>query len=195
MSLSRSITIDYQMGSGGRTIAARCARRLKLPLYDNAQLLGALYAVGASDRYAARLDACDFYAYKKAVLTPLGYDPADSVIRHALTLAFETDLLCAPCVTSGMAATKFAPQDGVRVFIRRPQADRAAQLIKWGGLSRKQALGRLCRIDRAQKRLLRGADYDLTLNSSAVGEDSCVALIVEFVETVCRRQCSRGHFK
>lgn len=200
------ITIGRQCGSGGHTIGKLLAQRLGLPFYDKkiVELVAAKTklspdfirthgeyfhggSIGHIIGYGTRFNGADktgsaltdqlHQAQSEIVLEVAGRGPCVIVGR------------CADCVLAGKVPT-------LDVFIHSEMPYKVERSVEEHGMDREKAASILTRRDRARAHHYRfytdqrwgdARNYDLCLDSGALGVETCVAVIADLYERMSRR--------
>ena len=193
------VTISRQFGSGGRSIGKKLAERLGFAYYDKELVKQVSLATGFSPEY---IEERGEYAQSRSKLSYLfttvgavgvmnGMTPSDYLYtmqrKVILDLAEQGD-----CVIVGRCADYILRDrpDTLHSFIHAPVPYRAERIVRLYGESEHSPEKRLS--DKDGKRRVNyehftgrpwGAaeNYDISLNSAAIGEDNCVELLYRIV--------------
>ena len=197
---TKIITISREFGSGGRTIGREVASRLGIPFYDKELVEQIALESGFSPKYieehgehapsVSRLS----YAFSHQGVPGFmnGMSTADFLwsiqCRVILQLAEQ-----GPCVIVGRNADYILKdrKDCLDVFIHADLDYRADRIVRLYGESEKSPEARLQEKDKRRKvnyqhytgrNWGQASNYDLCLNSAALGIDACVDLIVSIAK-------------
>lgn len=195
------ITISREFGSGGREIGETVAKRLGIELYDKtiiemvAEKSG--YSVDFVEENDQRLSRS--MLFQIAVTGTLPPWLSDGKKPEAAGGLFEAQSevikeLAAKggCVIVGRCADYILREDKNRisVFIRGEDEDKINRCVREYGLNPQTAVSDMMRRDRERadyyehytcNRWGSAANYDICLNSSLLGEEGCVELILSAI--------------
>ena len=189
------ITISREYGSGGRYIGEQLAEKLGVRFYDKEFIAKVAEKTGFAEDYIRK--AGEYSPFKSVFSYGLvsrdagGNSLEDyvySVQRKIILEIAEQE----PCVIVGRCADYILADraDCLNVFIHGAQADKIKRIMQYRGVSEKEA-----------KRLMRDTDkrrrvhynyytdrpwgtaqnYDICLDSTALGTDACAELLYQFV--------------
>jgi cytidylate kinase len=184
-----SVAISREVGARGGEVARRLAAKTGWPLYD-AELLGySAQDVSAIDSLLAELpaEAGRWIEERMTSLQKLGMlstDPTfERLSRLILALAAKGE-----AIFVGRGAGFILPrQTTLHVRMIAPLADRISYMSQWLRLSRGEAEAQVAAREAKRAEFLGqclhlsedGIIYDMILNSSALGEELCIELIVQ----------------
>ena len=198
------ITIGRQLGSGGRAIGKRIAERLGIRMYDR-QLLD--MAAEQSGLCPQCFEEADEKQSRRVLSTLIGYlrspfagdtGTDNNVLSNDALFKIQSDVIrnvaaresalfvgrCADYILQGR-------EDCFHVFITGALPDRANRVIAEHGVAVDAARSHVKERDRKRSSYYRhitdqawgmAANYDLCLNSSKLGIDRCVELILASVD-------------
>ena len=195
MEQKRIITISREFGSGGRSIGKALADQLQIPYYDKELVKKVALETGFDPRYVeergeeAPSGSSLAYAFASRGVPGVmnGMSAADFLwcIQRSEILKLADE---GPCVIVGRCADYILKdrEDTLHVFIYADMAFRAKRIVELYGESQDSPEKRLC--DKDKKRRVNykhftdqewgmAHNYDLCLNSGAIGVDECVAII------------------
>ncbi len=203
------VTIARGYGSGGRTIATKLAQELGVPCYDKELLRLASSQSGINELLFAKADEklknsllfqIAKAVYTKDILPPDSdsEDRSDDVISNDRLFAHQEKVLKGLAekgsfVVLGRCAD-YVLRDYpnlVRVFIHAPFEDCVAAEAKHSSLTLEEIKKYIRAVDKRRAeyyehytgRLWNDAlNYDLCLNTSAIGRENCVGLIKEYLK-------------
>lgn len=196
MAGTRIITVSREFGSGGRTIARAVAGELGFGCYDRELIRRTAEKTGFAEAFVEEYGE---YAPGKTFLSyaaqfvggghPQGLCMADQLYlaqrQVILDLAEKGD-----CVIVGRCADYILRdrEDCLHVFIHAPEAYKAERIVRLYGESDRDPLERLREKDTKRRTNYRRytdrewgvcRNYHLSLDSAALGEETCVRIIVE----------------
>lgn len=191
---NRIVTITRQYGSGGREIGEKLAAKLGVEFYDN-KLLDV--AAGDSGIHKVHFEVNDekrsnSFLYLLSTTYGQGGVPFDDTLFFAQLNAIQKIASESSCVIIGRCAD-YALRDfgGVtNLFISAPFEDRVKRAIEVYGIEEKHAADYVKRIDKQRtsyynyytdKRWGQPQNYQLCVDSSALGIDGSVELIAQFL--------------
>lgn len=189
------ITITRQYGSGGREIGEKLAADLKVDFYDNKLLE---VAAGQSGIHKSHFEENDekrsnSFLYLLSTTYGQGGVPFDDTLFFAQLGAIQKIASEHSCVIIGRCAD-YALRDFtgvVNVFISAPFETRVKRAIEKYGIAEKHAADYVKRIDKQRtsyynyytdKRWGAPQNYQLCLDSSALGIDGSVTLLKQFLD-------------
>ena len=197
------ITIGRQAGSGGREIGEKLAKHFGIPFFDRELLSRAAKESGFCEEMIQMHDEkpTNSFLYNLVMDTySFGYNTStfvDMPISHKVFLAqFDTVKKIAdegPCVIVGRCADyALSDYDNVlKLFIYGNDEDRCKRLMNRFNLEEKEATDLMNKTDKkrssyynyySSKKWGHAESYDLCINSSLLGIDKTVNLIVQAVE-------------
>lgn len=202
------ITIGRQAGSGGREIGEKLAKHYNIGFFDRELLSRAAKESGFCEEMIQMHDEkpINSFLYNLVMDTySFGYNTSNVVdmpISHKVFLAqFETVKKIAeegPCVIVGRCSDyALSEYDNVlKLFIYADEDDKVERLSKRFNLSAKEAKELMQKTDKKRssyynyyspKKWGRAESYDLCINSSLLGIDGTVDLIINVVENFEKR--------
>ena len=191
---NRIVTITRQYGSGGREIGEKLAAKLGVEFFDN-KLLDV--AAGDSGIHKVHFEVNDekrsnSFLYLLSTTYGQGGVPFDDTLFFAQLNAIQKIASESSCVIIGRCAD-YALRDfnGVtNLFISAPFEDRVKRAVGVYGIEEKHAADYVKRIDKQRtsyynyytdKRWGQPQNYQLCVDSSALGIDGSVELIAQFL--------------
>lgn len=205
------ITISRQFGSGGHNIGKKLAKSLDIPFYDQELIDEGAKESGINPEMVKDLEETPtnslLYSIATGSLFGGHFSPTVELpITDRLFLA-QSDVIRrfaqkGSCVIVGRAANYILRDDPdvINVFIHRDQDERINQVSKLYNLSRSKAAETVKKIDKQRGSYYSyytdrnwglAENYDICLNSGFLGEDSCVAIICDFIEKHLTRNKGR----
>ncbi len=197
------ITIGRQFGSGGREIGEKVASHFGIPFFDNELLSRTAKESGFCEEMMEVHDErpTSSFLYNLVMDTySFGYNASsfvDMPISHKIFLAqFDTIKKIAsegPCVIVGRCADYALADnpDVINLFIYGDEANKIERVMKKYDLTYNKAKDMLVKRDKqrqsyynyySSKKWGRADSYDLCINSSMLGVEGTVNLIVQAVE-------------
>ena len=202
------VTVNRELGSGGRSVARKLAQRLGVRFYDKVQLEGLVKEYHLSEEQIEALKArkrnwwteiCD-----KIALSP-GTDLYHKDEKGNPELVTSDDLFKSEsrilreiaaeesCVVAGRAAffVLKAHPNKVRILIRASMAYRMERVMRKQGLSEDEAASVIDRVDTGRENYTKKyagvsrydtRNYDLVINMDGLTEDDAVDLIMEYIK-------------
>jgi len=197
------ITIGRQFGSAGREIGKRIAEHFDIPFYDKELLSRAAKESGYCEEMIKNHDErpTNSFLYNLVMDTySFGYNASsfvDMPISHKVFLA-QFDAIKAiadegPCVIVGRCAD-YALGDfdnALHLFIYGEEEDKIARIMERYEMSEPKAKELMAKKDKqrqsyynyySSKKWGRADSYDLCINSSILGIDGTVKLILQYIE-------------
>ncbi len=197
-------TIGRQFGSGGLEVGQKLAEKLSIPLYDKEILAEASKDSGFTEKI---LDA-----YDEKPVTSLLYSVAmgnlDTYVGAQKPLSMEAFLMQyhaierlaeekKSCIFVGRCADYILEKHAnvVNVFITADEESRIRRICEREGINESQARNRMKKTDKnrasyysyyTEKRWGDAKNYHLCLDSSVLGIDGCVEMIMKFKEIKSR---------
>ena len=197
------ITIGRQFGSAGHEIGQRVAQHFKIKFYDKELLSRAAKESGFCEEMIANHDErpTTSFLYNLVMDTySFGYNASsfvDMPISHKVFLAkFDTIKSIAaegPCVIVGRCAD-YALSDfenSVHLFIYGDEDVKAKRVMEKFNINENKAKDMMIKKDKqrqsyynyySSKKWGRADSYDLCINSSVLGIDGTVKLIIQYIE-------------
>lgn len=195
------ITISREFGSGGRSIGKAVAETLNIPYYDKELIKRVVEETGFSPEYVENVGE---YAPEKSIFAYLPSLSGHNRVMNGMSAADFLWLIQSkvirdlaekePCVIVGRCADYILKDnpDAFHVFIHAPIPFRVERIVRLYGESEKEPEKRLS--DKDGKRSIhykhytgrewgRCQNYHLSLDSSKIGLERCVSIIVDFVGT------------
>jgi len=199
------ITIGRQFGSGGREIGEKLAKHYGIKYYDKELLTRTAKESGFCEEMMHNHDErpTNSFLYNLVMDTySFGYNSSafvDMPISHKVFLAqFDTIKKIAsegPCVIVGRCADYALSeyQNCLHVFIHADEKSKIRHIMeKHGDVTTEQkARDMMIKKDKqrqsyynyySSKKWGRADSYDLTINSSILGEDGTVKLLIQYIE-------------
>ncbi len=197
------ITIGRQFGSGGREIGCQLAKHFNVPFYDKELLTRAAKESGYCEEMIKNHDErpTNSFLYNLVMDTySFGYNSSsfvDMPISHKVFLAqFDTIKKIADeggCVIVGRCADYALEEypNCINIFIHADEQQKINRIIKRHDVDEQKAREMMRRTDKkrqsyynyySSKKWGRSDSYDLTINSSTLGIEGTVQLLIGFTE-------------
>ena len=199
---NKIITISREFGSGGRTVAKKVAELLNIPYYDKELVKKVAMETGFAESFVEQQGE-----YASPWNNLLSYALSGVGMRQHMGGLTADDLLWAmqcrvilelaekgPCVIVGRCADYVLKDrvDTLNVFIHAPVAARAERIVRLYGESEIPAEKRLESKDKRRRVYYKhhtgsewgmSQNYNLSLDTSAVGIERCAQLIADVYRT------------
>ena len=192
------ITIGRQCGSGGHTIGKMVAERLGIPFYDKEIIKTVAKRSGLSEHTVEKEGeySTTSLLFNVATRGISGFDVAnkDNMLVRDIVNAYQTEYIMelaekGPCVIVGRSADYILQdrENCLNIFIHGNLADRAERVVNEHGIDPAEAEKHVLERDKKRAKYYRhitdqvwglAENYDLCLNSSKLGVDGCVAVIL-----------------
>ena len=194
------ITISREFGSGGRTMGRKIAEKLGIPFYDK-ELVDQIavesgFAPKFVEEHGEHSPSGSFFSYAFA---PQG---VPGIMNGLSTADFLWNIQCnvilqladqGPCVIVGRNADYILKdrQDCLHVYVHASKEFRADRIVRLYGESEKSPEARLNEKDKRRKVNYHhytgrtwgtAQNYDICLNSSALGIETCSDIILSLVK-------------
>ena len=199
------ITIGRQTGSGGRAIGMKLSDKLGIPFYDRELLERAAKESGLAEEILQKHDEKSSRGFFSSLglASSFGFINSaggqDMPLDYRIFLAqFETIRKIAdegPCIIVGRCADYALEgyKDSLNVFICAPEEDRIIEMNnRYEDLDVAKAAAQIAHTDKTRasyynyytnKKWGAASGYDLCLNSSALGYDTCAEIIIKAART------------
>lgn len=193
------ITINRELGSGGRTIGRKLAERLGVKYYDKAVIQGLTEKYGLTVEEIERLKAqqkqswwSEMQEYYKSLLhSNYQEKPSTSAMFETERRILEGIASEESCVVAGRSAFLIFRDHPNRLnaFLQASTEYRIERLMKKQGMTYAAALDTLDMVDEGRETYLRKysdrsrydtRNYDVVLTMDGMTEDDAVAVIMEF---------------
>lgn len=194
------ILIDRQYGSGGREVGKMLADKLGIPFYDGQMLLMAADKFGLNPGIMKEYDEKNVKSmiYMIAMYSDYGMEDTNKLLPQKIYNAMAQTIMKlaneGPCVIMGRCADYILSdrKDCLSIFIYASDMNfRVQRAISVDNVPEKEAAGYIKKRDKQRReyynfhtdgRWGEATNYDLCLNTSSLGYDTCVSLI----ESMCR---------
>ncbi|MBE6341080.1 MAG: cytidylate kinase-like family protein [Bacteroidales bacterium] len=196
------ITVGRQVGSGGRIVGQKLAERLNLKFYDREILQRAARESGIGDEFFEHTDENNsWFARLKSYLN-ITAAPHDNYLSAESLFKFQSDTIRhaadeGGCVFVGRCADYILRDrtDRVDVFISANMEDRVKRAAEYFNITPEEAKKRIHELEQARRKYYNyftekewgvAESYHICLNSSNVGIDACVGMIIGYINSLKR---------
>lgn len=205
------ITINRELGSGGRTVGEKLAKRLEVPFYDKAVIKALTKELNLTTEEIERLKGkkVKWWTDFQRMVTPF-YDTArlqyyqineigeSEVLTSAELFRTESKILsdigekesCIIAGRSGFFIFRDHPNH-LSILIQAPVECRIQRVMEKQNLSREQALKDINKVDKWRENYIKKytntsrydtRNYDLVINMAGLSEDDAVSIILDYIE-------------
>ncbi len=196
----KMITISREFGSGGRTIGRMVAEKLGIPFYDKELVDHVALESGFAPQY---IEEHGEHSPSKSMFSyAFAHQSVPGVMNGLSTADFLWNVQCSvilqladkePCVIVGRNADYILKdrEDCLHVFIHADKEFRADRIVRLYGESEKSPMARLNEKDKRRQVNYRhytgrnwgeAHNYDICLDSSKLGIEKCVEIIVSLMQ-------------
>ena len=200
MEKKKIITISREFGSGGRTIGRMVAEKLGYAFYDKELVDHVALESGFAPQY---IEEHGEHSPSKSMFSyAFAHQTVPGVMNGLSTADFLWNVQCSvilqladkePCVIVGRNADYILKdrEDCLHVFVHADKEFRADRIVRLYGESEKSPMSRLHEKDKRRQvnyRHYTGRDwgdshnYDICLDSSKLGIEQCVDIIVSLIQ-------------
>lgn len=196
--MKKIITIGRQCGSGGHTIGKMVAERLGWDFYDKEIIKAVSGKSGLTEETVEKEGEYSttslLFNIATRGISAYNIVSKDNMLVRDLVNAYQTDYIKeiadkSPCVIVGRSADYILAdrKDCLNIFICGDLADRAERVTKEYGVDAQNAQNHVLERDKKRAKYYRhvtdqiwglSENYDLCLNSSELGVEKCVELIL-----------------
>jgi len=195
------INIGRQFGSGGKSIGELLAKRLGVKLYDKELLLLAARESGFAEECFEQRDE-----QREGLRALFGhfripfvgnYQSCDSPLSGEALFRIQSDVIRRvaereSCIFVGRCADYILRErtDTINLFFTADTKDRVRRITSRTGCTTEEAEAKIEAMDRQRARYYNyytsrtwgeAASYDLTINTSRLGEEGTVDLVIDFI--------------
>ena len=185
------ITINRELGSGGRTVGEKLAKRLEVPFYDKAliQQLKKKYGLNTDEIERLKGQKHNWWAeFKRSVMMMPNYDifKAETEILRGIA----ADGSCVIAGRSGFFIFRDHPNH-LSVLIQASMKRRIERVMEKQNISAEKAEAIIKEVDEGRENYVRKytgssrydtRNYDLVINSDNHSEDEIVELIIHYLK-------------
>ncbi len=198
------ITVNRELGSGGRTIGRKLAERLEVKYYDKALIQGLTKEYGLTVEEIEKIKAQkktwwnefnNYYKRRGSTTLPM---EAETVLTTESMMATERRILqdlaahesCVVAGRSGFLVFREWPNH-INIFIQAPMESRIERVMRKQGLSREDAIAAIEKVDKGRETYIQKyvntsrydtRNYDLVINVEGLTEDDAVEVIIDYIE-------------
>ena len=203
--MKKIITIGRELGSGGRTIGKMVANQLGVPYYDRELIDKAAEKSGLTAKYVETTEQkiTNSFLYNLAMGTSYGYGILEAANKQSLPLTEQVYIAqqqiiteCAKkgsCVIVGRCADSILEHnfDLLKVFIYADTKARIQRCVSQYNMTTETAIKQIKKSDKARschyntftdKEWGNRHNYDLMLDSGALGYQKCASIICSIVK-------------
>ena len=194
------ITISREFGSGGRTIGRMVAEKLGIPFYDKELVDHVALESGFAPQY---IEEHGEHSPSKSIFSyAFAHQSVPGIMNGLSTADFLWNVQCGvilqlaekePCVIVGRNADYILKdrEDCLHVFIHADKEFRADRIVRLYGESEKRPMERLNEKDKRRSVNYRhytgrtwgdAQNYDICLDSSKLGIEKCVEIILSLMQ-------------
>jgi cytidylate kinase len=189
--MNHIITISREFGSGGRTVGKKVAEQLGIPCYDSELIQKIAEESGFAENYVKEAGEYTPGGFLSSALSNRAFGPTNEDILWEIQCRVISELAeKGPCVIVGRCADYILRdrKDCLHVFICSDMASRARRIVERYGQTQKAPEKRLAEKDQKRKVYYKNytgrvwgqaQNYDICLNSGALGVDTCTDMIVQ----------------
>ena len=209
------ISINRELGSGGRTVGEHLAQRLGVPFYDKALIQGLKEKYQLSTEEIERLkgqqhnwwaDLKRSFGIMPSYAAPQLFNKHTPIPDFLITddiFKSETEILKAiaedgSCVIAGRSAFYIFRDhpNHLNVLIQAPMEQRLSRVMSKRGISREQAQQIINEVDEGRERYINKytetsrydtRNYDLVISMNGLSEDDAVDIILDYIDKGSRK--------
>ncbi len=198
------ITINRELGSGGRTVGRKLAEKLGVEYYDKAVIkaLQERYNLSAEDieEIKGRKQSWLAEFVRMMTLSDSGYDLNQTGIETEDVFRAETNILKAlakdsSCVIAGRTAFYMYRDhpNHLNIFIQASMLSRMARVAREQNMSKEEARLVIEKVDQMRENYVREftgtsrydtRNYQLVINMDEINEDAAVDLILAYIRSM-----------
>jgi cytidylate kinase len=203
------ITINREVGSGGRTVGRKLAEKLGVKYYDKALIEGLTEKFGLTVEEIERIKAQkkswwnEFNNYYNNIVNGAGH-PMDPDVKLTTSSMFETEKRilhalaskesCVVAGRSGFMVFRLWPNH-LSVLIQASMKHRIARIMKQRGISETQARDIIAKVDADRERFIQkyedtsrydSRNYQLVISMDEVDEDDAVEVICCYIDRMSK---------
>jgi len=198
------VSLNRELGTGGRTVGRKLAERLAVKYYDKAVIDGLTKEFGLTPEFIEELKGkkmswwgqfCSYYNSAVTSSIPMEMEPlltAESMMETEIRILQElaSQESCVVAGRSGFFVFRSWPNH-LSVFIRASMESRIARLMEKRNMDREEAIRTIEKVDKARENFTRKyADasrydthnYDLVVNMDGLTEDDAADIIMAYIE-------------
>lgn len=197
------ITIARGYGSGGKTIGKMLAEKLNIHFYDRELMRLASDSSGINEELFVKADekvkkSLLFSVAKKVYHGELIPPDSDDFVSNDNLFNYQAKVIKEiagqeSCVIVGRCADYVLKdyKNVIRIFVHAPFEDCVKTVMELSDISKEDAVKKITSIDKHRAAYYKyytghdwenAANYDLCLNSSKLGFDRCVDMVIEYLK-------------
>ena len=200
------ITINRELGSGGRTVGRMLAEKLGVPYFDKAVIkaLQERYNLSAEDIERLKGQETSWWAEfkRKMTFSDTDYDLNQTGIETEDIFRAETNILKAlakdeSCVIAGRSAFYIFRENPnhLSILIQASMPCRMARVAREQNMSKEEARMTIEKVDKMRENYVNEftgtsrydtRNYHLVLNMDELTEDAAVAIIMEYINGMAK---------
>lgn len=198
--MNKIITIGRQTGSGGHTIGKMVAEKLGVPFYDREIIEEVAQRSGLAENVVENegensIKSLLFSLSQHGLAHHGGSTNRDNMLVKDLVNSYQTEFIKeladkGPCVIVGRCADYILSEkeNTLHVFVSADFDDRAKRVVEEHQIRRTDAQRHILELDKQRSKYYRymtdqswgmSSNYDLCLNSSKLGIERCVEIIID----------------
>lgn len=189
------INIGRQFGSGGKSVALEIGKSLGISVYDNELISKAAEESGFSKELFEKSDEKRSVFNFSPIVGPVRFGSAKDYVGDNELFKIQSEVIQGiadkgPAVFVGRCSNYILrDRKCLNAFINAPLEDRVKRVAERTGLNEEEAQKKIEKIDRSREAYYNfftygkwgdSSDYDLCVNSSALGIEGTAEFIIEF---------------
>ena len=198
------ITVNRELGSGGRTVGRKLSEKLEVKYYDKALIEGLTKEFGLTveevEKFKAQKKSWwnefnNYYMKRNSTTLPM---EAETVLTTESMMAAEKQILqdlaihgsCVVAGRSGFLVFREWPNH-LNIFIQASMESRIERVMRKQQLSREEAIAAIEKVDKGRETYIQKyadtsrydtRNYDLVINMDGLTEDDAVEVIMSYIE-------------
>ena len=198
------ITINRELGSGGRTVGRKLAEKLGVKFYDKALIEGLTKEFGLTVEEIEKIKArkntwwnefTTYYMKLNSTTMPM---ESETVLTTETMMETEKRILqelaaeesCVVAGRSGFLVFRETPNH-LSIFIQASMESRISRLMRKKQIDRKEAIAIIEKVDKGRETYIQKyadtsrydtRNYDLVINMDELTEDQAVTVIMTYIE-------------
>jgi cytidylate kinase len=202
------ITLNRELGSGGRTVGRKLAEKLGVKFYDKALINGLTKEFGLTVEEIEKIKAqkkswwSEFNNYYKKLNSTTQPMQSETVLTTESMFATEKAILqglarqesCVVAGRSGFLVFRDWPNH-LSIFIQAPMEKRIERVMTKQQLGREEAIAAIEKVDKGRETYIQKyadtsrydtRNYDLVINMEGLSEDDAAELIMSYIDRLCK---------
>ena len=199
------ITLNRELGSGGRSVGRKLAERLNVKYYDKVVIEGLTKKFGVSAESVERIKAekvtwwnnieqffsdNQFHDHDMVNYDSLMTNNNVIKVEREILLDLAAEGSCVVAGRSGFIIFKDTPNH-LHIFIQAPMESRIERVMRKQELSREDAIAAIKKVDKGRETFIQKfadtsrydtRNYDLVINMDGLSEDDAVDVIMSYIE-------------